>query len=404
MRRWRDARALTSALCGAVLAMCLAAGPTRAMNMLHTSGTNIFDSSNNYVHFTGEDIGGWLVTENWMCPIDNSGLPDMYSIEHELDTRFGVSTEQSMISSYQADWITAADLQNIKNRGDNCVRVPVWWGDFYALSALGANSPSLRSDAFTKLDWIVNECSSIGLYVVIDMHGVFGGQSTSPDTGYQNQNQYWSNGNDQGNTALLWWEIASHYNGNGTVAGYDLINEPTGAPSTSAVWTAYSNLYNTVRSADPTHIIFMEGTFGSWDWSMLPAPSTYGWTNVVYEMHEYQNGGDTAQVEQGCTNQVNDFNNHKSWNVPDFIGEFNDMGNGITCWNWTITQYNDDGINWNMWAYKSTHGLNPDSWGFYDPKAWVTTPNVETNSESTILSDWAEWTTSSDFVQNTTVL
>jgi endoglucanase len=274
-----------------------------SLSELHTSGTNIFNASNTYVHFTGEDIGGWLVTENWMCPTDNSGLyPDMYSIIHELDSRFGVSTEQSMISSYQSDWITASDLQNIKNRGDDCIRVPVWWGDFYPLSALGSTSPTLRSDAFTKLDGIVNECSSIGLYVVIDMHGVFGGQSTSQDCGHENYNAYWTNCNDQGNTALLWWEIANHYNGNGAVAGYDLINEPTGAPSTSAVWTAYNNLYNTVRSADPNHMIFMEGTFGSWDWSMLPAPSTYGWTNVVYEMHEYQNGGDTAQVETGAQN------------------------------------------------------------------------------------------------------
>lgn len=309
-----------------------------------------------------------------------------------------------MISSYQSDWITTSDLQNIKNRGDNCVRVPVWWGDFYPLSALGTTSPSMRSDAFTKLDWIVNQCSSIGLYVVIDMHGVFGGQSTSQDCGQENSNAYWTNSNDQGNTALLWWEIANHYNGNGTVAGYDLINEPTGAPSTSAVWTAYNNLYNSVRSADSTHIIFMEGTFGSWDWSMLPSPSTYGWTNVVYEMHEYQNGGDTAQVEAGAQNQVNDFNNHKSWNVPAYIGEYNCMGNGIACWNDCISLYNNDGLNWTMWAYKATDGLNPNSWGWYDPSFWETTPNIDTASESTILSDWAQWQTSVSFTQNTTVL
>ena len=42
-------------------------------------------------------------------------------------------------------------------------------------------------------------------------------------------------------------------------------------------------------------MIIIEGTFGSWDWSMLPNPSVYGWTNIVYSMHEYQYGGTVAQ-------------------------------------------------------------------------------------------------------------
>jgi endoglucanase len=35
----------------------------------------------------------------------------------------------------------------------------------------------------------------------------------------------------------------------------------------------------------------MERAYGSWNWSMLPNPAQFGWTNVVYvvyEMHEYQ--------------------------------------------------------------------------------------------------------------------
>jgi len=210
------------------------------------------------------------------------------------------------------------------------------------------------------------------------MHGVVGGQSTSDDTGQQNQ--YWTDGADQGNTAYMWWQIANHYNGNPTVAGYDLINEPIGAPSNSAVISAYQSLYNSVRSADPNHIIIMEGTWGNWNWSMLPNPSSEGWTNVVYEMHEYQYNATQAVVEQGSTNQVTDFNNHASYNVPGYIGEFNDFGYGAPAWQFSTNVYNAAGLSWTMWSYKSTHGLNPDSWGFYDPSYWPTTPNVSTDS------------------------
>ena len=113
--------------------------------------------------------------------------------------------------------------RNIKSAGFNTVRVPVWWGQFYPINNI--SNSGWRADAFTELDWLVNAAAAQGLYVIIDMHGAVGGQSTSDDTGQANQNAYWSNGNNQGNTAYMWWQIANHYNGNPTVAGYDLLNE-----------------------------------------------------------------------------------------------------------------------------------------------------------------------------------
>jgi aryl-phospho-beta-D-glucosidase BglC (GH1 family) len=371
------------------------------LTMLRTSGTSIVNANGKVVPLQGVNLGGWLVMEPWMCPADSGGLPDTYSIIQELDNRFGVATEQAMILDYQKDWITTTDLTNIKNAGFNAVRVPVWWGNFYPIA--NVSNATFRSDAFTELDWLVNAAGAAGLYVIIDMHGAVGSQSTSDDTGQQNQNEYWSNSNDQGNTAYMWWEIANHYKGNATVAGYDLLNEPTGAPSNSAVISAYQSLYSSVRSADPSHIIFIEGTWGNWDWSMLPNPSTEGWTNVVYEMHEYQYNGTEAQVEQGSTNQVNDFYSHSNYNVPGYIGEFNDFGYGAAAWQFSTNAYNAAGLSWTMWSYKATHGLNPDSWGFYDPSYWPTTPNISTDSESTILSDWAQWQTPTSFTLNTSL-
>ncbi|MGO8672109.1 MAG: glycoside hydrolase family 5 protein [Capsulimonadaceae bacterium] len=394
--RLAGAAALSAAL------TCLAA-PVSALGMLHTAGVNIVDSSGDVVRLHGLNLGGWLVMEGWMTPMDSSGHnPDEYSLVRKLDTRFGVETEQRLIEEFQKSWITTTDLDNIRNAGFNCVRVPVWWGNFYTLSSYGARS-GWRSDAFKRLDWLVSNCSTRGIYVIIDMHGAVGGQSTSQDCGEQHENAYWTHGSYQSDTAWMWRQIARHYNGNPTVAGYDLLNEPTGAPSVSAVWTAYNVLYNTVRRADQNHMIFIEGAFGDWNWSMLPAPSTYLWTNVVYEMHEYQVNGNAAQVEAGAQNQVNDFINHRSWNVPAYIGEFNDMGNGPACSGYTNDLYDNSNISWTMWSYKATHGLNPDSWGFYDPTRWPATPNIEKNSAATIAADWSQWTTPAAFALNTTV-
>ncbi|HEY1789547.1 MAG TPA: cellulase family glycosylhydrolase [Verrucomicrobiae bacterium] len=369
--------------------------------LLHASGTNIVNASGRIVQLRGLNLGGWFIMEPWMCPADSGGLPDTYSIISELDSRFGVVIEQNLIKTYQTNWITTLDLNNITNAGFNCVRVPVWWGNFYSVT--NTTSTGWRSDAFSELDWVVTNCAARGIYVVIDMHGVIGGESLSDDTGEENQNTYWTNSTEQSETAYMWSQIASHYNGNSAVAGYDLINEPDNTPSTLAVWSAYNSLYNTIRSVDTSHIIIMEGTFGSWNWSMLPSPSTYGWTNIVYSMHEYQYGGSVSQIEGGSDNQVKDFDNHLSWNVPDYIGEWNDMGAGAACYDYSINDYNKPGLSWTMWAYKATAGLVPNGWGWYDPTNWPTTPNVSSDSAATIAADWKQWRTTTSFETNTSV-
>jgi len=380
-----------------------AAAVNNRLSMLHAAGTQIVNAAGTPVQLTGVNLGSLMVMEGWMCPLDSGGLPDNYSVIQELDNRFGVATEQSMIQCYQTNWITTADLQNIKNAGFNCVRVPVWWGDFFTLASYGSTS-GWRSDAFAELDWIVNHCANYGLYVIIDMHGVVGGQSTSQDCGQQNQNAYWTNGNYQGDTAWMWWQIANHYKGNSAVAGYDLMNEPDGAPSTSAVWAAYNGLYNSVRSADPGHMIIMEGTFGSWNWDMLPDPATYGWTNVAYEMHEYEYNSPLSQVEAGSQDQVDYFDSHLSWNVPGYVGEFNDMLSDPACWDYSINLYNSAGMSWTMWAYKAADGLLPDNWGWYDPASYMPpAPNISNDSASTIYSDWQQWQTPTAFGINSSI-
>ena len=375
-----------------------------AFSLLHTSGTRIVNASGATVQLKGLNLGGWFIMEKWMCPLDSGSLPDTYSVITNLDRRFGVAIEQSLLRTYQTNWITTADLDNITNGGYNCVRVPVWWGNFYSIT--NTTSSGWRADAFAVLDWLVTNCATRNIYVVIDMHGVVGGQSTSDSTGQQNQNQYWTSSTFQNETAYLWTQIATHYKGNSAVAGYDLINEPFGtnnSTTTAMVWPAYASLYTTVRAADPDHIIIMEGAFGSWNWSMLPNPATYGWTNVVYSMHEYQFGGTLAQCEAGSDNQVTDFNNHKSWDVPDYIGEWNDMGNGAACYDYSINDYNNDGISWTMWSYKAAAGVVPNGWGWYDPTNWPPTPNISTDSISTILSDWQQWQTTKSFGVNSSV-
>jgi aryl-phospho-beta-D-glucosidase BglC (GH1 family) len=372
------------------------------LSPLRANGTNLVNASGAIVRLRGLNLGSWLLMEKWMCPLDNSGsLPDHYSVLTNLDYRFGVAVEQNLMRIYQTNWITVNDLNNITNGGYNCVRVPVWWANFFSLT--NTTSSGWRLDAFAQLDWLITNCTARGIYVVIDMHGVIGSQSTSQTAGQQNLNAYWTNALCQSQTAWMWTQIAAHYFGNGTIAGYDLINEPIGASNSSAVWSAYDSLYRAIRAVDPQRLIIMEGAFGSWNWSMLPNPKTYGWANVAYSMHEYKFGGTTNQIMTGSDSQVTDFVNHLSWNVPAYVGEWNDMGSGAAVYDYSINAYDQAGISWSLWSYKATQGLLPNGWGWYDPTYWPTTPNIKTDSAATISADWQQWKTTVSFGKNSSV-
>jgi len=368
---------------------------------LKANGLNIRNGrgSGDIVPLHGVNLSAWLLMEGWMCPMDSSGLGDNYSAIQALDSRFGVTTEQGLIRTYQDNWITTSDLDNIRALGKNLVRVPFWWADVQTLSG------TWRADAFDRMDWVVSNAWQRGIYTVIDFHGVPGGQSTSQDTGQQNQNQYWTSTADQNQTALIWSNVAAHFAGNPAVAGYDLMNEPSGAPTQAAIWTMYNSLYQTVRAVDPDHICVMEGTWSgtgtngeslNWQWDVLPPPSTYNWSNVVYSMHAY--AGSSSGVSGEVNKQTSDFLNHQSWNVPNFIGEFQGYDAG-SAWQYAVTQFNSNGMSWANWGYKGTDGTVGNSWGIYDPtnSGSPPMPNLQADLSSTISNDWAASQTSIGF-------
>jgi endoglucanase len=376
-------------------------GGSTGLSMLHASGRSIVNASGQVVHLRGVNLGAWLMFEDWMSPMDSGSLPDAYSAYQTLNNRFGEATQQSLNRTFQQSWITTTDLDNIRAAGLNCVRVPFWWANLYAFNNTGTSG--WRPDAFEMLDWVVSQAGARGIYVILDFHGVVGHQTTWQSSGRVNFNQYWTNTNYQGDTAYAWWQIANHFKGNGTVAMYDLINEPAEAPSNQAVINAQASLYNSVRSADPGHMISIEGTFGTWNWSVLPSPSSMGWTNVNYHFHEYQwNATTMQQVQAGAQNQVNDFNAHSSWNVPVLIGEFNHFMAQDADAAWILNNiYTNNNINWTYWSYKSTSGLVGNSWGLYGPTSWQTTPNLSTDSAAAISAAWQQWKTTTSFAKNT---
>lgn len=292
---------------------------------------------------------------------------DDCSLTNTMTSRFGTSTTQSIVNTHQDTWFTAADLDNIQATGMNFVRVPIGWNVFLNLDG------SWKSNPWTKIDWIINEATARGIYVLIDLHTVPGGGCPWGSCGRigPNPNGFWGNATYQNWVEDIWEAIATRYNGNPGVAGYDLINEPLidygeDAADVTQKSDYYDRLYDAVRAIDANHTIFLGAFFSL---SAIASPSTYGWTNVVYEYHPYDmpNSKNWTSQNQLVTNELSGLAAKLSNpGVPILYGEYSLYYNDDV-WARFMAGLNASNVSWSAWTYKVRGTANDGFayWGMY---------------------------------------
>ena len=314
----------------------------------------------NCVYLRGTNIGNLFVQESWMSSTD---AKDQKTINEALEKRFGKDGKNSLLDHYENAYLTTEDFNNFKELGMSVVRVPFTYMNFYEKNN---NQWNLKDRAFDKLDWIIDECSQRGIYVILDLHGAFGSQNGQDHSGEVIDKvedvTFYKDNNLKQLTLNLWKEIASRYKNDPAVAGYDTLNEPGEKAGTtkSYHWDFYDQIYKAIRSVDPNHIIIFESCWGASD---LPDPKKYGWTNIVYEFHHYV--WDAQKNLDGQKSAANTLvNSLKVFNVPIYIGEYTFFELG-DAWTYVLNLFNINGYHYTSWSYKSN---NMGTWGIYNQK------------------------------------
>jgi aryl-phospho-beta-D-glucosidase BglC (GH1 family) len=384
------------------LAAPLANGETVGGRFLTTHGTEIHDGKGAVVMLRGVNLGSWLVFEPWMSPMDASGIKDDHAARATLARRFGEPAADSLLRTYQENWITAKDLDHIAALGMNLIRIPFWYRN------LQTEEGVWLPGGLNRLDWVVAEAWKRGIYSILDLHGAPGGQTKGVSAGRQRERaELWDNEPNLRRTAAIWRKTAEHFRGNPAVAAYDLLNEPFGAPSLGTLWCVYDRLYREIRQVDPDHIITIEGCISTrvgnqninWGWDALPHPDLFGWKNVLYQFHSYEwDWNNLEKQKRNIDGQVSDWRKHKADGVPVFIGEFNPMGHE-EAWNYAFQQFNEAGMHWAFWNYKATHGTGSDSWGLFNPLK-KDAPNLLTDDAATIRAKWQATDTGASYALN----
>ena len=335
---------------------------------LTAKGNDLVDSQGHAVVLRGVSLGGWLVEEMWMQPIvtsppSGSGLPtiqDHVSLWRVVEKRLGEAAMRRVRTAFRQTWINESDFERLHHAGFNCLRLPF----LYDL----VDEP----EGLTWLDRALEWAGKRGMYVILDLHGAPGGQSSDHHTGQANQNRFFRDPRHIEHAERVWQTVARRYRDRAEVAAFDMLNEPMGAPDLPTLYLVQDRLYRAIRQVDPRHAIIFEDGYTGLD--HIPSPKVAGWTNVVMSCHHYVFKASSEQQQNDGARGHIDYmgRNQEKLRCPLYLGEFNQEPHGSPQ---TIAAFTRDlekhGWSWALWTYKTMSARGTRSmWGIYrNPQA-----------------------------------
>lgn len=383
------------ACCGRPVPYILGGNPYNEECFFDGKCIHLNEQRTRYVRFTGNGT---------VCAVGYYGDADEFTVHAALRRRFGDARARQLLNVYQDAYITERDLDFIQSLELNLVRVPIYW------EQLMDTSGQIRPDAWCRTDWLVRQCDARGIYVILDLHGLPGGQSGGILAGgRRDMNEFWASSDYQFMTLEMLTAMAVHYAHEPCVAAYDLMNEPLPILLDDArrlyksegkfafpeeigerIAAMFGRMIEAVRGADARHMISVSMFV---DNRILKAPATYGWENVLYQTHTYGYGDWRSESEMMRAVQTA-LKEHctlaQLWNVPVLAGEFNFWESQKVLTHW-LNGLNALGISWCGWTYKNTDPEKRDNWGIYygfDGE----TPDCERDEYDDIARKYAHFT------------
>jgi aryl-phospho-beta-D-glucosidase BglC (GH1 family) len=176
----------------------------------------------------------------------------------------------------QGHW-NKAHFEQVKDMGAMIVRIPVHpvaWRE---------RTPEKY---LRLLDQAADWCTDLGMYIIIDWHTIGNlGMELFQDPMYNTSRQ---------ETYQFWRTIASHFNGNNTVAFYEIFNEPTiyRGQLGSLPWSEWKkineNIISLIRAFDNETIPLVAGLDWAYDLSPL-RDDPINAEGIGYVTHPYSN-------------------------------------------------------------------------------------------------------------------
>ena len=328
---------------------------------LAVDGARLVNEAGESVVLRGVSVGGWLNMENFIIgyPSTESGFRG--ALERALGQRRAGLLLGSLLDSFFAD----EDVAFLAQLGANAVRLPINYRHFEN----DMRPRETMQEGFARVDRAVEMCRAHGIYTVLDLHALPGGQNHD----WHSDNRchralLWEHRDFQDRAAVLWAALAEHYRDEPWVAGYNLVNEPADEEGHRLVGF-YRRLEAEIRSVDPRHVLFLDGNRYAKEFGRFGLP----FPNSVYAVHQYpvpgaarggKYPGETAGVHYDSDVVARDFDGLTAYmrehGVPTWVGEFGPVYTGdaevrrgrLRLLADQLHLYNEREASWSLWTYK----------------------------------------------------
>lgn len=241
------------------------------MQFLKTDHQRIVNENNEEIILQGYGAGNWMVQEAFLFgtggfhadfkPFSRAqGMDRARTIHQAIVETCGHRYADSFWHRYYRNYLSEKEIRHMKESGFNSIRLP------FLARAFLKEEPEIVWDEenLAMLDQIIDWCEQYEIYVILDMHAAFVGQSAvGCDDGVDNVPHLFMDEEGWNRSILVWRTLAQRFCDRAVVAGYELLNEPIALPKWDGLIPDLLDFYRAciteIRSVDTKHMIFLQG-------------------------------------------------------------------------------------------------------------------------------------------------
>lgn len=316
---------------------------TDTSSFVKVNGHDLIAPDGSKLYIRGTNLGNWLNPEGYMFGFGRTNAPRQ--INNLFCELVGPDFTADFWSKFKDNYITRHDIEYIASTGANTIRLPFHYKLFTDEDYMGMTS---AQDGFARVDSVVNWCRDNGLYLILDMHDAPGGQTGDNIDDSYGYPWLMESEKSQEQFVNIWKDIASRYNDEPVILGYELINEPIAThfanrdELNSKLVDLYKRVIPAIREVDNNHIILVGSP--QWNSNFTPLEGVdFGDQQLMYTCHRY-GGEPTADAIKSYI----DFRDAS--NRPMYMGE---IGHNTDQWQEDFVKVMiDNNIGYTFWPYK----------------------------------------------------